>query len=116
MSAPEGGDRRKHARGSTPVSATLVIGQSIPIARVIDVSAGGVLLELPLAVDPPPLHAAGMVELTRGESLVMRHARVVRVRFMGRHKGAPMAAAVALAFDDADLDAAMQWERIMSVT
>lgn len=113
MSDPDSSDRRRHARAPTQLSVALVIGAPVAIARVIDVSAGGGLLELPLGVEPPPLHAAGFAQLTRGETTLQRHGRVVRVRYAGRHRGAPMPAAIALAFDDADLDAAMQWEHIM---
>ena len=122
----EGRDRRKYARGPAPVSATLVMsratderlpvnaGNPVPIARVIDVSAGGVLLELPMGIEPPALHASGFAQLTRGASYLERHARVVRVRWGGRDKGVPMAPAVALSFDDADLEAATRWERMIT--
>lgn len=122
----EGRDRRKYARGPAPVSATLVMSRAsdarapmntgipVPIARVIDVSAGGVLLELPMGIEPPALHASGFAQLTRGASYLERHARVVRVRWGGRDKGKFMAPAVALSFDDADLEAATRWERMIT--
>lgn len=110
-------DRRRHGRGNAPVSATLVIGEApgrpVPIARVVDVSAGGVLVELPMGTEPPSLHASGTAVLASGTSAVQRHARVVRVRFGGSDKGKPMAPALALAFDDADLDAAIRWQRML---
>ena len=89
MSTPEddGRDRRRHARGPAPVAATLVIappwGAAVPVSRVVDVSIGGVLLELPMGIQPPPLGASGTAQLTRGPSILERHARVVRVRWRG---------------------------------
>lgn len=105
------------------MSATLVVtsaavepSAAVPIARVVDVSAGGVLLELPPGIDPPALHAAGLAQLTRGAAYLERHARVVRVRWSGRDKGVVVPAAVALSFDDADLEAATRWERMITRT
>ena len=107
----EGRERRKHERKPAPVAALLVVGGvPVPIARVIDVSVGGVLLELPMGVDPPALHAAGFAQLTRGDSSLQRHGRVVRVRWGGKDRGE----AVALSFDDADLPAATRWERMIT--
>ncbi len=109
----DGRDRRRHVRGPAPVAATLVIGEPVPVARVVDVSIGGVLLELPMGIEPPRLGAAGTAQLTRGPSILERHARVVRVRWLGRDKGRVMSPAVALVFDDADLEAAGRWERMI---
>jgi hypothetical protein len=109
----DGRDRRRHARGPAPVAATLIIGSAVPVARVIDVSIGGVLLELPMGIEPPRLGASGTAQLTRGPSILERHARVVRVRWRGREKGKQLPPAVALAFDDADLEAARRWERMI---
>lgn len=115
MERDEGRDRRKHVRGSAPVAAALVVGGAgaVPVARVVDVSIGGLLLELPMGIEPPALGASGTAQLTRGSSILERHARVVRVRWLGRDKGKVMPPAVALAFDDADLDAARRWERMI---
>ena len=109
----DGRDRRKHARGPAPVAATLLIGAPVPVARVVDVSIGGMLLELPMGIDPPRLGTSGTAQLTRGPSILVRHARVVRVRWLGRDKGKVMPPAVALVFDDADLEAARRWERMI---
>ena len=95
-------------------AARLNAGIPVPIARVLDVSAGGVLLELPMGIEPPALHASGFAQLTRGASYLERHARVVRVRWGGRDKGKSMAPAVALSFDDADFEAATRWERMIT--
>lgn len=109
-----GRERRKHARRPALIMVTLVIGKHVPIARLIDVSVGGVLLELPLGTEPPTMHASGTALLTCRASSLQRHAMVVRVRWVGRDKGKPMPPAIALSFTDADLEAATRWERMIS--
>jgi hypothetical protein len=114
MMPNEGRDRRRHFRQPGLVACTLVIGEPVPVARLIDVSVGGVLLELPRGFLPPALHASGTALLTCGASSLQRHAKVVRVRWSGREKGEPTPPAIALSFDDADLETAMRWERMIT--
>ncbi|MCC7072115.1 MAG: PilZ domain-containing protein [Deltaproteobacteria bacterium] len=97
------GERRRHARSSAVVSAQLdVQGSAWSVPRVLDVSAGGALLELAAGAPVPPLGARGRATLARGAVSVELAIRVVRVRWTGRERGRPLPPAVALVFDDGE--------------
>ena len=96
-------ERRRHARSSSGVSATLEIhGAGLPVTRIVDLSAGGALLEGAQDVALPALGARARATLARGQRSIARGARVVRVRWAGRDRGRRMAPAIALVFDDGD--------------
>lgn len=97
------GDRRRHVRSSSGVSARLEVqGAALPVTRIVDLSAGGVLVEIEQGCMPPALGARAHATLARGQRSIARSARVVRVRWAGRERGRPMAPAIALVFDDGD--------------
>lgn len=66
--------------------------------RVVDASQGGLLVELGEDVTPPPVGSVGTVRLRQGELSVEQLARVVRVRWTGRHRGTRLPPAIALEF------------------
>jgi hypothetical protein len=100
-------ERRRHRRQDPPVQGRLVVRDCAQgAARVLDLSLGGALVELPAGSTLPAMGARGQLWLTRGARTVMRGARVVRVRFSGREQGQPLPPAVALVFDDGDAGAA----------
>ena len=104
-------NRRRHARVPVEVALELVIdGAPVVVARVVDASPGGALVEV---ASPPPLSATGRAVLRRGDASVERHARVVRIRWGGRDRGERVKPAVALVFDDADQDAAARLEALL---
>lgn len=96
-------ERRRHARSSSGVSAHVEVqGSAWSSPCVLDVSAGGALVELPPGAPVPPLGARGRTTLSRGVESVDVATRVVRVRWTGRERGQPMPPAVALVFDDGE--------------
>ncbi len=108
-------DRRRHARVPAPVAVDVVIGgDAVSVARVVDVSVGGVLVELFPGQAPPALAAHGSAVVRHGDAVVTRGARVVRVRWGGRERGVAVPAAVALVFDDSDDDAAARLEALLA--
>jgi hypothetical protein len=62
---------------------------------------------------PPALNTRGTATITKGGASVERKARVIRVRWKGREKGAALPAALALVFDDSDDDAAAKLEEML---
>ena len=88
-------------------------GVNVTVVRVVDASTGGVLLELPFDREPPRLSSRGIATLRRGNDVVERGARVVRVRWGGREKGVRVPPAIALVFEDADADAAARLEAML---
>lgn len=88
-------------------------GASLAVTRVLDVSAGGALFEVAADAVLPALGARASVVLTRGDHRAERSAHVVRVRWGGRERGAPLPPAVALVFDDGDAEAATRLERLL---
>lgn len=101
------GERRRHARSTLQLRATIdVQGAKLAAARVVDLSAGGVLIEVEPDVALPALGAHALAHLARGDRSVTRGARVVRLRWAGRELGVAIPRAVALVFDDGDATAA----------
>ncbi|MBI1948678.1 MAG: PilZ domain-containing protein [Deltaproteobacteria bacterium] len=97
------GERRRHARSGSVVSARLeVLGAALAVARIVDLSAGGALVEIDAGTAPPPLGARARATLLRGGRSIVREGRVVRVRWTGRDRGQPLPPAVALVFDDGE--------------
>lgn len=66
--------------------------------RVVDASPGGLLVELGEGVTPPPVGSVVSVRLRQGEVSVEQIARIVRVRWIGRHRGTRLPPAIALEF------------------
>lgn len=67
-------------------------------ARLLDISAGGLLLELRHSVTPPALGTMVTIRLRREPSLIEQRGRVVRVRWRGRDRGALLPSAIAVVF------------------
>ena len=109
-------NRRRHERER--VAADVVVslyanGAAVPIARVIDASLGGALLEIARDTAPPALSSTCRCMVSRGATSIERGARVVRIRWGGRERGEPVLPAVALVFDDADADAAQKLDTLL---
>ena len=112
------GERRRHPRRVVGVEARveLIDGGGPPTltGAVVDVSAGGVLLELPPGASPPPLGVRARITLVRDAQAVLRGARVVRLRLAGRARGHPLPRTCAWVFDDGDEDAARRLARLLA--
>lgn len=103
------GERRRHARSSLRLRATIdVQGANLAATRVVDLSAGGALIEVEPGAALPALGARVLAHLAQGDRSVTRGARVVRLRWTGRELGVAVPPAVALVFDDGDATAASQ--------
>ena len=110
------GDRRRHPRLAAGVSARVEGARGVLSGVVIDVSIGGVLLEVATAADVPALGARARIMLERDGQSVARNGRVVRLRLAGRDCGRPMARACAWVFDDGDEAAEHQLARMIGAS
>jgi hypothetical protein len=107
------GDRRRHPRLAAGVSARVEGARGALTGVVIDVSVGGVLLELASPADVPALGARARIMLERDGQSITRDGRVVRLRLAGRDCGRPMSRACAWVFDDGDEDAERHLARMI---
>jgi hypothetical protein len=105
-------NRRRHARAPALVEVALAMGGApIPVARVIDASIGGAFLEV--RGEPPALWSRCRCTVKRGDIVLERDARVVRIRWGGRDRGAPIGPAVALVFDEVDAESTARLEALL---
>jgi hypothetical protein len=108
------GDRRRHTRSSSGLVAHVELaGAPLAIARLLDVSPGGAMLEMSPGAPRAGSGARALTRLVRGDRVVMRGARVVRLRWSGRERGRPVPPAVALVFDDGDTAAALRLAELL---
>lgn len=107
------GDRRRHPRLAAGVSARIEGARGLWAGVVVDVSVGGVLLEVASPADLPALGARARIMLERDGQSVTRNGRAVRLRLAGRDCGRPMARACAWVFDDGDEDAERHLARMI---
>jgi hypothetical protein len=109
-------DRRRHERSrGAALALDLVVGaELVGGARLVDVSRGGLLVELPMGASPPALHARARATLKRDGVVVERPVRVVRIRWAGRASGASLPPALALVFDDPDSAAAASFASMIA--
>lgn len=92
-------DRRRFARGAAAAQAELLLDGVPPLSvdSVADVSEGGTFVA---CASPPRLGTSLVVRIRRdGEEASVR-ARVVRVVWGGRDRGARLSGGAALAFED----------------
>lgn len=97
----DGNERRRHPRRSPPLTVELDLEGSRAV-RLVDASSGGLFVEV--GGIPPALGARGRARIRRGDVVVERRVRVVRIRWSGRDRGTRIGAGLALAFADEDAD------------
>lgn len=101
-------NRRRHARAPALVEIAL---SAAAVVRVIDVSIGGAFVEV--GGEPPALSSRCRCTVRRGDVVIERDARVVRIRWGGRERGAPIPPAVAVVFDEVDAESVARLEALL---